>query len=1687
MNGAGGFLAAAILGISLCAQGALPALNVSVEQLIDEGAGQVTGTVAVSSVVASNLTIELVSDNTAEVTGGVVTIPSGTNSAAFSLSVVDDNLLDGIQTATITASADGYAGSSASVFIQDNELKALFLDLPDGVFEGHGTLTNAGMVYLDGVAATDLHILLQSTDTSEVTIPMTVTIPAGQSNAFFNVTVVDDSDTDGRQYPTVTAQFPGFTTGTNSIAIGDNEFSGFSVSVPGSDLPGNVPLLVSIEAANIDGELVESYSGAVSLSARLSNGSSVAVSPSSGISLVNGQWQGAVTVNRATVNNVRLEVSDNQGHTGASSYFDLFKLRLKLMVTDWQMPYIYMLHRDPDPDYPQWSDDPGAKLIWYNTDFDAVGRVVNPGDYASDLTVHYGENLIYVSRPDQAVIYDRSTMDVLVPMSMNSSVRLVSAGKPGRIYAKRGDEYYSTYFEIWDTESQELLKSIYHSKGGGTCSPDGRYYYTADSGSTGSKLTKYDVTEDTFNKLVSVDTHNFGSANIVLSGDGSRIFNIGAVWQAADLKEIAFHGYDKEVYASSFYGQYAVTEKDIINVESGESVMELLYTSKYSAFSKDQSKLLRFEPSTAGLQSIPLDTIGGGLPRPGVLPSLRDGEVVGINLPELMWSAGPVVLYYDLYLGTDSNVVANADRTSGVYLGRRTEPGYALEEGMLAGNTTYYWRVDTIGFGEALSAGDVWSFRTTSFVVDPPEVVIEGVEASYTQSVSVAIDSGTGGPINWTVSCRDDWVLLGNTNGATPASLDFRVDISSLAAGTHASELLFSDGDLTLAVPVSVSVERMEIVKMAADWTLPYIYMIHDPSGAPTKSRLIWYNTDTDTIEQVLNVGENATDLTVHYGEDRIYVSNLDREESRVFDRDSKQELEPLLLDNDVYRINAGRAGRLYTTRYSYPRYNSVYDTATGTRIASSDSIYQGDAECTLDGRYLYHCERYTTADKIIKYDVSGDTFSIEKLVYIDGSKVMLLSFDGSRVFSGKKVFDADLNELLDIGSEIYAASAYGDMVVTYSAAYDGVTGEEVYTLPFSSTVMAFSGDQSKLVLFNADDATLSAMDTVSIRLLPPADIMPTPGVGEVCPVSLSEISWTLAVSGAAYDVYIGTDSNAVVRADSDSAEYLGRYEMTKVPLFEDRLLGNQTYYWRVDAITHSGELKQGDLWSFKTASIVVDPSELEVEGLAATYTQTVHMAINSTVGTPVPWSVSCTNDWVVLGATNGIASDVLEFGLDLSGLTEGNHDADLVFKDVNGSFSVPVKLSVEKMHIVKMEADWGKPYVYMLHTDDSNGAAGRSKLIWYNTQNDSIELVLDAGTNGTDLAVHYQDDRIYVTNYRYEETRVFDRTSKRELDSLLLRNDVFHIVAGRAGHVYTENQYYSSSRLSAFSTSNSVELGSATAHAGDGACTLDGLSYYHCSDWSPNELIKYDVSGGGFSEVVRKSIGGAWNLLISVDGSRICAGGIIYDENLNEVLNLGIGMYEEFFAISAYGDLVVTETRIYDGVSGAEVYELPFYSRAMAFSGDQSKLVLFNTTEATLHSLETSGIMPLPAASLLETLSPEFAEWQEQHFPNAVMSEDADSDMDGVCNIDEYIAGTDPTSADSCFAMYDAVPLSDGRMVIYWDSVTGRVYSVYWAPSLAAPFQLLGTNICYPQNSYTDQVERVEQSGFYKVGVELK
>ena len=104
--------------------------------------------------------------------------------------------------------------------------KALTVTVPENATEGDAVLSDHGAVGIPGTLENNLVVSLASDDTTELTIPSTVTISAGQTLAPFDLTIVDDSDVDGSQSVTVTASADGWTSASDTIEVQDNDNGG---------------------------------------------------------------------------------------------------------------------------------------------------------------------------------------------------------------------------------------------------------------------------------------------------------------------------------------------------------------------------------------------------------------------------------------------------------------------------------------------------------------------------------------------------------------------------------------------------------------------------------------------------------------------------------------------------------------------------------------------------------------------------------------------------------------------------------------------------------------------------------------------------------------------------------------------------------------------------------------------------------------------------------------------------------------------------------------------------------------------------------------------------------------------------------------------------------------------------------------------------------------------------------------------------------------------------------------------------------------------------------------------------------------------------------------------------------------------------------------------------------------------
>ncbi len=122
------------------------------------------------------------------------------------------------------------------------------------------------------------------------------------------------------------------------------------------------------------------------------------------------------------------------------------------------------------------------------------------------------------------------------------------------------------------------------------------------------------------------------------------------------------------------------------------------------------------------------------------------------------------------------------------------------------------------------------------------------------------------------------------------------------------------------------------------------------------------------------------------------------------------------------------------------------------------------------------------------------------------------------------------------------------------------------------------------------------------------------------------------------------------------------------------------------------------------------------------------------------------------------------------------------------------------------------------------------------------------------------------------------------------------------------------------------------------------------------------------------------------------------------------------------------------------------------------------------------------------------YEQWRQAYFTAeelanpAVSGDRADRDHDGMRNLDEYWAGTDPTNPVSRLVVYQVAPnpAAADEFLVTWQSATGRVYAVQTATNLMTGFSTLtnGLPATPTVNVYTDAVNGAGQK-FYRVRVE--
>ncbi|MCC6232722.1 MAG: hypothetical protein IT580_08765 [Verrucomicrobiales bacterium] len=157
-----------------------------------------------------------------------ILLPAGQGSVQFPLGALEDAVTNAARVVTLTVyPLDPVTrqrlgpGTSTAVTVTDDDRPSLRLVLARRlVGEGLDRATTA-TVFRTGPLDAPVLVTLVSSDPGEARVPNTLTLPAGQANASFDIASVNDALPDANQIVTITASAPGLGTGSDLLVVSD--------------------------------------------------------------------------------------------------------------------------------------------------------------------------------------------------------------------------------------------------------------------------------------------------------------------------------------------------------------------------------------------------------------------------------------------------------------------------------------------------------------------------------------------------------------------------------------------------------------------------------------------------------------------------------------------------------------------------------------------------------------------------------------------------------------------------------------------------------------------------------------------------------------------------------------------------------------------------------------------------------------------------------------------------------------------------------------------------------------------------------------------------------------------------------------------------------------------------------------------------------------------------------------------------------------------------------------------------------------------------------------------------------------------------------------------------------------------------------------------------------------------------
>lgn len=795
--------------------------------------------------------------------------------------------------------------------------------------------------------------------------------------------------------------------------------------------------------------------------------------------LTNSPNAATVTLqNETDVQTVRVSLS--------LSPLDIFRL-----ISDPFRSRVYGVHQ---------SGTNAGSLIIYDPNTQSAVGCVSVGKKPTAMAVsNDGTELYVLNSADPSIsVIDLSTLCLIETIPLTDYSNWGAGDTFGNIATGPGNIlYYSDgswapALRVFDRVTNQVLQTITEDPsgngvGGFALSQDKSAFLTWaqfgwSAGWMGSYVSKYNVSASgllTFSQSTpttypSILMRDPLGTPVLGSYDNTRFFVKQWAVDPSNINSVV-QNFPSPVYSITPYGEVVVTDSAIIQKDTGNKLYDLPFSTPVQTITNGYSKLVLYNQTTHSLQAVDLvAAVGAAALGDNLSPT--DGSIT-TTPDKLQWSPIPGVSTYQVYLATSSSALTGATPASSCYLGQTNLPSISLSKSFTPG-VTYYWRVDSV-LSAGTSKGAVFSFTVSTISSSIPKIAAATVSGHDNYQVSVGLASKDNSQ-TWKASADQPWVSFVQNGGTLPATLNVVLNASSLSSGTYTANVNVQSGTSpAFSLPVTLKVEPLNVTILKSHPQNNRIYAISENTATPgATAYLMELDSDAQSILRVAPVGSGVTDLAIHVPEGRIYVTNWSTGFLLAVDMNTFATVRTFAFNpaapegygnGDVFRISAGAAGRLVCEDYDQWIDATIFNTDTGSKMASA-SEREGGGAFAPGGRYYYHGDNNDSGAAIHKLDVTGDVMSevaskrVSSFSYY-GTRTVVMSGSGNGLFWNGSLFDPDLNEKWQMGVEIYCCSADAKYAFGETSVYDTELKQVIGSMPLATKVSCFNSTSGKLAL----------------------------------------------------------------------------------------------------------------------------------------------------------------------------------------------------------------------------------------------------------------------------------------------------------------------------------------------------------------------------------------------------------------------------------------------------------------------------------------------------------------------------------------------------------------------------------------------------------------------------------------------